>query len=258
MHWQPPQYLQYPYAPVEELYTNVINSYPRAPHIFLGFPTRYVQGRGTITEWHRKKAKKHPGRIYVSYMDVQFMSSRDGRTFHRWNEAFLSPGMPEEERWGYGTNFQNWGIVETKSELGVPQLSFYVTEGNREIRDRDEHQGVKVRFRRYTLRIDGFVSVNAPLKGGEMVTHPVVFEGNELAINFSTSAAGSVRVEIQNEDGEPLDGYTLDECAQIFGNEIEHIVKWENGEGVSKLSGKPVRLRFELRDAHLYSIKFRN
>jgi hypothetical protein len=42
------------------------------------------------------------------------------------------------------------------------------------------------RTRRYTIRIDGFVSLHAPLAGGQMITRPLVFAGQALSINFST------------------------------------------------------------------------
>ena len=53
-------------------------------------------------------------------------------------------------------------------------------------------------LRRYTLRIDGFVSLHAPLVGGELVTKPLMFTGGRLLLNVSTSAAGAVRVEMQD------------------------------------------------------------
>jgi hypothetical protein len=34
-----------------------------------------------------------------------------------------------------------------------------------------------------------------------MITKPVTFTGNQLMLNVSTSAAGSVRVEIEDTDG---------------------------------------------------------
>ena len=88
------------------------------------------------------------------------------------------------------------------------------------------------------------------------MTRPIVFEGDELALNFSTSAAGCVRVEIQDGNGKPVDGFRLNECPRILGNKIKHIVKWKNGSDVNKLAGRPIRLRFELRDADLFSFRF--
>ncbi len=47
-------------------------------------------------------------------------------------------------------------------------------------------------LRRYSLRTDGFVSLNADFSGGELTTRPFVFSGGELELNYSTSAVGSV------------------------------------------------------------------
>jgi hypothetical protein len=80
--------------------------------------------------------------------------------------------------------------------------------------------------------------------------------GKELVINFSTSAAGSIRVEIQDGQGKPIDGFSLAESPEIYGDEIERIVIWEGGSDLGKLAGKPVRLRFVLKDADLFSIRF--
>ena len=52
----------------------------------------------------------------------------------------------------------------------------------------------KAHVRRVTLRTDGFASINAPDLGGELITKQLVFAGRKLAINYSTSALGSVRV----------------------------------------------------------------
>ena len=52
-------------------------------------------------------------------------------------------------------------------------------------------------LRRYTIRLDGFVSARAPFAGGELVTKSLRFSGDRLALNYSTSAAGSLRIEIQ-------------------------------------------------------------
>ena len=127
-------------------------------------------------------------------------------------------------------------------------MSIYTTEAY--------YTGESCRLPRHTIRIDGFVSVQAPLSGGELVTKPIRFEGNELVMNFSTSAAGSVRVEIQDIEGKPTPGFALDECPEVYGDSIERVVHWQSGPDLGALAGKPVRLRFVLEDADLYSIRF--
>jgi len=110
---------------------------------------------------------------------------------------------------------------------------------------------------RYTLRTDGFVSVNAPFNGGEFITKPLTFTGGELIVNFSTGAAGSLRVELQNAAGEPLPGFTIKDAVEQVGDEIERVVTWKDGRDLSSFAGQPVKLRFLMKDADLYSLRFR-
>jgi len=243
--------LEYPGAPAEHLYTNQVLPYYRAPHIFLGFPTRYVHDRGILTPFNETLATHQSRRSGTSYTDGLLMISRDGEVFERWGEAFIRPGPQGVGRWVYGDNYQNWGLVETKSDIpGEPnELSVYANEGAR--------RGKGNRLRRYTLRIDGFVSMNAPLSGGEFTTKPLVFDGTRLILNLATSAAGGIAVEIQDADGRPIPGYALSDCADLFGDEIERTVTWGEKKDVSGLAGIPIRLRFLLKDADVYSFCFR-
>ncbi len=252
-----PQWLRYPNAPKEHLYTNQVQPYYRAGHIFVGFPMRY-NDRGWSEpllqlpglDERLVRAKSHP-RYGTAVTDALFMTSRDGRTFHRWPEAFIRPGPRKRESWVYGDNFIFWGMVETKSavEDAPDEISLYATESYWE--------GTSTSVRRYTLRIDGFVSASAPVSGGQVLTKPILFAGGNLALNVETSGAGSVQVEIQDTGGAPVEGYTLDECPAIFCDSLRHIVRWNHqGGDVRPLAGKPVRLRFVLKDADLYAFQF--
>ena len=62
-----------------------------------------------------------------------------------------------------------------------------------------------------TLRTDGFVSVHADYEGGELLTRLLTFEGSNLVLNFATSAAGSIRLELQDAHGQPLPGFAMEE-----------------------------------------------
>ena len=101
---------------------------------------------------------------------------------------------------------------------------------------------------------DGFVAATALRKGGELVTHPVTFDGEALNLNVSTSGAGSARVEIQDADGKALKGYSLRDCDEIYGDFLDLRVSWKGAADLSALVGKPLRLRFVLHDADLYSL----
>jgi len=255
--WSDPVWLEYPGVPTEQLYTNQIIPYYRAPHIYLGFPARYID-RGWSDSMralpeleHRKRRSATSPREGTALTDGLFMTSRDGHTFKRWRRAFIRPGLRTRGNWVYGDNYQCWGIVETKSSISdaPDELSIYAIE--------DYWTGNSCELRRFTLRIDGFVSVRATGNGGEFVTRPFTFSGDELTLNFSTSAAGSIRIEIQDADGKPLKGYSLSDCPDIFGDTLEGVVSWKGGPNIGKLAGKPIRLRVALSDADLYSLRFR-
>jgi len=205
-------------VPGEHLYTSVTQPYFRAPHIYVATPTRFMANRGATT-------------------DILFMSTRGGNRFDRtFMEAFIRPGVGPDG-WGNRSNYAAIGIHQT----GPAEMSIFV-----------------IGDRRYTLRLDGFTSVNAPWKGGELITKPLTFDGRELEINYSTSAAGMLRVELQSAAGAPLPGYTLEDCPQLVGDQIERIVSWKNGSDLSSLAGQPIRLRFVMQDADLFSLRFRS
>lgn len=217
LNWSPPRALT-PNEPDEHLYTNQTHPYFRAPHIYIATPTRFMANRGDST-------------------DVMFMTARgDARYARPFKEAFLRPGL-DPARWGNRANYVALNVVPTSPE----EISIY-----------HDHSGV-----RFVLRTDGFASVNAPHSGGEMLTRPLLFAGRELAINASTSAAGSIRVELQDAAGRALPGYGLEECEEFIGDRIEHRIAWKQGSEVSRLAGQPVRLRFVMKEADLFSLRFR-
>jgi hypothetical protein len=84
----------------------------------------------------------------------------------------------------------------------------------------------------------------------------LTFAGNRLLVNFSTSAVGGIRVEVQDSAGTPIPGFTLAESVETVGNEIERPVRWKPGADLSSLAGRPVRLRFVMKDADLFAIQF--
>ena len=162
----------------------------------------------------------------------------------------MHPGPQRPDTWVYGQQYIAWHAVETKSSLpgAANEMSLYASEG--------EWHGKGKAIRRYTMRLDGFVSINAGLRGGELLTKPLTFAGDKLTLNFATSAAGSIRVEFQDANGKPLPGFTLNDCPPVFGNALQRTVTWKHGSDVSALTGKPIRLRIELKDADIFSFQF--
>ena len=229
--------------PNEELYTNGTHPYFRAPHIYVALSKRFLPGKPALTPEEAEALTPDPGHRMDS-SDSVFMTTRGGNRYDRtFMEAFIRPG-PSPRDWVARDNTPALGVVP-----GGPRQMFLY---------RLSHYGQPtVHLTRYSLRLDGFVSVNAGYFGGQLVTRPFRFTGRELEVNYATSAAGGVRVELQDAHGTAFPGYRLDQCPQFIGDEVDRVVRWKHGTDVGPLEGKVVRLCFELMDADLYSIRFR-
>jgi len=185
--------------------------------------------------------------------DAVFMSSRDGVNWDRaFTEAFIRPGL-DQANWGGArrNNTPAWGIVQTSDR----EISLYVSENYGNYPDGADRVP---RLRRSAIRVDGFVSVNAPYDGGQMLTKPFLSKGTKLLIDYSTSAVGSIKVEVQDQGGAVIADFALAEATENYGDEIERAVSWRHGTDVSRLAGRPIRLRFVMKDADLHSVCVRH
>lgn len=257
IHWGNLNEIQFLDSMNVNIYTNGVIPYYRAPQVYLGFPARYVDRKGSEYIRMLPDLKQREGRSIFNHRygsaltESLLMASHDGVTFKRWNEAFLRPGIERKGTWSYGQQYIGWSMLETQSDLeGAPnEISLYANE--------NMWMEEGTRLRRYTLRLDGFVSVNAPMSGGKLLTKTLLFNGNELSVNFSTSAFGSIRVEIQDTNGQAFPGFSLDDCRPVFGDAIDRVVYWKKGSDVSSLNGKEIKLLYEIKDGDLYSFYFR-
>lgn len=241
--WTVPVKMDFGDTPVEHLYTNQTQPYYRTPHIYIALPMRFMPGRKVLTDTQAKSLGVSP-KYKSDCAETVFITSRGGNRYDRtFMEGFIRPGS-DPGNWASRAGIGALGIVPTSpSEISIYKQAHYAQP--------------TAHLLRYILRTDGFVSVNAPYNGGEMVTKPLTFIGKNLVINFSTSAAGFIKIEIQDATGKPIPGFTIDEAEETIGDDIERVVSWKNGTDVNKLAGKTIRLRFVMKDADLYSIRFK-
>jgi len=229
IYWSDPEWLDFGEGPLEHFYTNAIQPYPRDPGLYLGFPKRFMPQRT------RHAQCPEPG---VS--DAVLIASRDGLHFpRRFREAFIRPGL-DQKNWTHRNIMPAPGMIRTSpSEYSLYWSEHYAHHDNR--------------VRRGTIRVDGFASLHADWPGGEAVSVPVRLEGDRLVLNMATSAAGSVRVELQDASGKPLPGHALADCDELFGDDLARVVTWKGSSDLSRLRGETVRLRLALCDADVYS-----
>lgn len=234
-----------------QFYTNQVHKYYRASDMFIGFPVRYIDRweeeanfeQMPLPERHAF-VTKYFGREGTVATDCAIITGRDGKSFKKWDEAYLTPGIECDTNWWYGNCYTVYGMIETPSETaGAPnEISFYMG---------DNYTIKPVEIYRYTTRLDGFFSWYAKYRGGSILTKPFTFEGSELEINFSSSALGDIIITVCDENGNEISGY---KSIKIFGDSTGRKVKFE--KSLADLAGKPVRLKIELHDCDLYSFKF--
>ncbi len=218
IHWENEADLAYTAGtPNEHLYTNAIQKYFRAPHLFVGFPTRF-----------EPKSQQ---------VEPIFMTSRDGQTFHRYADAVV-PRTAPKDRDHNRSNYMAWGMFQLPGKPN--EISVYATE--------NYYEPTPGRVRRFTYRVDGFVALRGGEGGGTVTTKPLRFEGQQLLLNYVVREGGALTVETL--DGS---GAVTGRSKPLIGDAIDHRVQWEKAPDFSQ---GVVGLRFSIKNADLYSLRF--
>jgi hypothetical protein len=249
-------------ASAVDYYMSATIKYPWAQDAYFMFPTAYYHYmRGFLGDF--------PDEVPTNAgpLDSQFAASRDGINWERYDRRpFVDLGMKGEFDWASARVIH--GIVPDTS--GRSLYMYYRASDWLHGWDRDERnkklltqaglgadQNIAV-LSRVVLRMDGFVSVRGAYTGGEFTTPPLTFKGGKLVLNVDTSATGIVQVGLMDQDGQPIDGFQLDQCDLIHtANDVNRPVTWKGKGDLAALAGKPVRLRFAIRNADLYAFQFR-
>ena len=219
--------------------------YPWSDHAYLLFPAMY-----------RHYPEPPAGEFHNDgVFEMRLATSRDGIHFRYPSRSpFVPLGVQGE--FDSGLVYMAVGMIRRG-----PQLYLYYSTRNDTLRHGaggpDVYRSNPPVISRLVLRMDGFVSADAPYEGGEFTTVPVVFKGTSLHLNVQTSIAGYVKVELLR-DGQPVEGYSAAEADPVRGNFIDKAVTWNGQSDLSALAGQPVWIRFVMKDAKLYAFQFRD
>lgn len=258
-NWSEPILLNYGESEEYELYTNHIMKYYRAPHMFIGFPERYIERPSLGKNFEqmngeegarlrKERAENLSLRIGTAVTEGIFMCSRDGLHWKRYDDMFFPLQQEHTHNWAYGDySCPMYPFLET--DMPAPwngkEISFYVPEGSF---SPNPHK-----LYRHSIRLDGFASYHADYEVKQVTTKSILFTGNELHLNFSTSALGWIYVDVLDANNKPLEGW---HSCELFGNTTDRTVYFGDSKDVSSLQGKVIRLRFTMRQADIYSYKF--
>ncbi|MCX8091303.1 MAG: hypothetical protein N3I86_10310, partial [Verrucomicrobiae bacterium] len=235
-----------------DIYTTKVVKYPWAPDTYLAFPAVYFHYDSDGPPERLELGEKRRGRG-SGVTEVQLATSRNGLTWKRYpRPAYVPIGS-------FGSNdvhmfFLTHGMVRRGNQIWQ-----YV--GGHDGNGIGYHSawGTKGPWPLYRLvqRLDGFVAAEADYTGGTLVTRPLKFTGRQLRLNIDTGAVGYAQVGFLDERGQPIPGFSVDECIYINGDFIDTPVEWrERGTDVSALAGRVVRIIFRMRGTKLYAMQF--
>ena len=255
--WSVPKRLTYSDNYDYQLYTNHVQKYERAPHMYIGLPTRYTERKewttnfeqigGEVNVSNRRERYRQSPRYGLAVTDNIFMCSRDGLKWNRFHDSLIGGGPEDSYNWAYGDAYMLYNVLESCDGYpGREAVYTLLAKGCDEMGN--------PALIRHDIRKDGFASYHSDFEVSTLITKPIIFEGTELSINFATSPAGFVYVDILDEWDRPIDGYR---SIEHFGNTLDRTVCFPDGRDLSKLSGKPIKLKFTMRSADIYSFIFR-
>lgn len=165
--------------------------------------------------------------------------SRDGWSWYRGDfEPFCA----------VSDNASDWNAGNVQSAVGSPlivgdKLYFYMS-GRRFNTSGKEIISTGLA----TLRRDGFASMSGT---GELLTEPLKFTGEYFYIN--AACRGSLHIELCDEEGAPIDGFSSDECNPITGDHTAQRVVWNDNDTLSSLEGRTIRVRIKAQDCDVYA-----
>jgi len=222
-------------------YTSCVIKYPYAKDVYYMFPSAYLHFPEPPV------GKRHNDGL----LDIQIATSRDGIHWNRLTrETYIRLG--EEGDLDSDQMYMLVGMIRHQNKIWMYYFGYDITHGMY-CPETMRYNGAVIRC---VQRLDGFTSIDAGYKEGELITKPIVFTGSKLLLNVDASATGEVRVEIQDEDGRPFNKFDLNNCDAIHANSCSKVVSWNALCDLKDLSGKPIKLRFLIRNAKLYAFQF--
>ncbi|MCL5096478.1 MAG: hypothetical protein M1608_02880, partial [Candidatus Omnitrophica bacterium] len=90
---------------------------------------------------------------------------------------------------------------------------------------------------------------------GEFATLRMVPPGNKIRINAIVPPSGYIQVSVAVNDGEPVADRSFEDMDPIVGDNLAFPITWK-GQAELNHGGKPLTLRFRLRQAKLFGIEF--
>ncbi len=186
--------------------------------------------------------------VPIRKLNTQLIYSSDGLEWHRAcnRQTFLDWGTP-------GSWDKTWVTPSQNPPIRVGDKLYIFYQGRQTLHWAVAPFGHIGSVGLAFLRVDGFVSLDAQCEEGSVTTAPLLLEGTTLYIN-AFARPGTVTAEVLDLNGNPMEGFMRSDCIPLtMADRVDHAVAWQSNQNLNALAGKPVRLRFYVQGAKLYS-----
>ncbi len=180
-------------------------------------------------------------------MDCDLVYSYDGNHFNRtFHKAFIERNELGEH--GGGCIYVGSMLIDENN-----QIRFY--SGGSKAEHYQNQNLTDAALMLHTLRLDGFMYLETPSGKGYLRTRPLYIKGNDLRIN-ARSPFGGIRVQVLDEKGEIIPGYSFDECYPLVGDELFWSPTWQGNKTIGGVkSYKRRQLEIEITTGEIYAIR---
>jgi len=236
-HWPTPETIVVPEAsdaPDVDIYTNSYTPWPGTDDAHLMFPAYYVRARDTL--------------------EVHLLTSRDARRWERpWRTPLIGSGEPLTGR--EGGVYAGCGLIATRSGAwSLPIGPKRWTHNQSHFAEGRVSPDAGL-LQRAVWRPDGVTSLEARHHGA-CSTFAMRCGGSQLWLNAWTQFGGAIRCGFSDPDGTPIDGFTLEACEPVHGDQPAVPVRWNGSADLGALRDRPVRLQLQLQRARLHALQF--
>ncbi len=161
--------------------------------------------------------------------------SRDGETWQRDYQPFLDRNM-FPDTWDHAMAWGDEQVI-VDDETYVYYAGY--KHGHKVNRFVERSIGVA------KMPIDRYVSRDAELNEGTLITKPVTFSAESMRVNANIQ--GKIKVRILDANHNPIEGFGY---VSLRGDSVEHNVQWD--KKLNSLKGETVFIEFKINNAQLF------
>jgi hypothetical protein len=220
--------------PAADVYNPCVHRYTETDDAYFAFPSIYYHLPAPPEgEFHNDGT-----------LNIQIAYSRDGLNWTRLRTPYIDTTC-------CGDRLQAMYMAQGMLKIGDYLYQYF--HGMKET-----HGDPQKTSKYYCVRqrLDGFVSLDAGEHAGSVRSPKLLFGGNSLLINYVTDADGYVLVEMLDEGGAPINGFTLQDADTLRGDAVSGVVSWSGTRDIGSFRETPVRLNIVMKKAKIFSLRF--